>query len=99
MFYPIEVGTFYSDFKYSDTQDTREFSNAYEGTPSYDVFYKFTIRSRMKVVIQLCDSEVVDTYISLLDNKGNLIAYNADASSSVMCGNDEGEAYLSNGAE
>ncbi len=95
MSYPIEAGTFYSDFKYSDTQDTREFSNAYEGTPSYDVFYKFTIRSRMKVVIQLCDSEVVDTYISLLDNKGNLIAYNADASSSVMCGNNEGEAYLS----
>ena len=77
--YPIEVGTYNSEFDYSDSQNTEDFTNNYTGRPSNDVFYKFTINTRMKVIMKHCESELSDTYLSLLDASGKLIDYNDDA--------------------
>ncbi len=94
MSYPIEIGTYSTDFEYSNTQNTENFTDNY-GQPQNDVFYKFTIRVRMKVVMKNCDSEIVDTVISLLDASGNEIGYNDDSDVSINCGSASGEAYLS----
>ena len=64
---PIDVGTYNSEFDYSDSQNTENFTNDYTGRPSNDVFYKFTIGVRMKIVIKHCESLLSDTYLSLLD--------------------------------
>ena len=93
--YPIEVGTYNSEFDYSDSQNTEDFTNNYTGRPSNDVFYKFTINTRMKVIMKHCESELSDTYLSLLDASGKLIDYNDDADFSMGCGGGAGEAYLS----
>ena len=42
-----------------------------------------------------CESELSDTYLSLLDASGKLIDYNDDADFSMGCGGGAGEAYLS----
>ena len=92
---PIDVGTYNSEFDYSDSQNTENFTNDYTGRPSNDVFYKFTIGVRMKIVIKHCESLLSDTYLSLLDASGKLIDYNDDADFSINCGGSAGEAYLS----
>ena len=43
------------------------------GQPSDEVFYKFTLNSQQKVSISHCGS-VFDTYVSLLDANGNVLA-------------------------
>lgn len=40
--YPIEVGTYNSEFDYSDSQNTEDFTNNYTGRPSNDVKKAFT---------------------------------------------------------
>jgi hypothetical protein len=72
----IIAGTYGTDFQYSDTQNTALFTNSYEGNTTKDVVHKFTLTQNMEILITHCGSVVEDTYMSLLDASGNLIASN-----------------------
>ncbi|HML70292.1 MAG TPA: FG-GAP-like repeat-containing protein [Macellibacteroides fermentans] len=82
---PINVGVFGSSFKYSDTQNTSNFTNSYTVRSPNDVFYKFTLTSKMLVIMTHCGSSLTDTFMSLLDASGNLIASNDDYSGDGRC--------------
>lgn len=83
----INIGTFGAAFQYSDIQNTSAgFTNDYAGRPTNDVFYTFTITAPMNVTVKHCDSSI-DTYLSLLDQSGTLIAYNDDYSGPGACSN------------
>ena len=67
---PIVVGTYSSYFTYSNTQNTVNFNNAYQGRPTNDVFYMFVLNVPMEVEIKHCGSPLADTYLSLLSSSG-----------------------------
>lgn len=58
---PIVSGTFSSGFSYSNSQNTTNFTNNFTGKSTNDVFYKFTLNTRMEVTIKHCGSTVSDT--------------------------------------
>jgi|GEM_PF-120694 len=82
---PIVVGVFSSAFSYSNSQNTSNFTNDYIKRTPNDVYYKFTLNKKMEVTISHCGSTLSDTYLSLLDASGNLIAYNDDYSGTGAC--------------
>jgi hypothetical protein len=84
---PIIVGSFENSFQYSNTQDTRDFTNIYSGRPSNDVFYKITLTKKMELTIKHCGSILSDTYLHLLDASGNRIDYNDDNWNDDKCSN------------
>ncbi len=66
---------------FSDTRNTSPancYGNFFDaiqgGQPSDDIFYKFTLTSKQKVTISHCDSGINDTFMSLLDGSGNVLA-------------------------
>ncbi|WP_291582855.1 FG-GAP-like repeat-containing protein [Bacteroides sp.] len=75
---PIVAGTYNADFDYTDLINTANFTDNY-GCATNDVYYKFTLNEIMEVTIYHCDSypysNLTDTFISLLDDSGNLIAF------------------------
>ncbi|MDR1090409.1 MAG: FG-GAP-like repeat-containing protein [Prevotella sp.] len=82
---PIIAGTFSSDFSYSNSQNTTNFTNAYVGKSSNDVFYKLTLNKKTEITISHCGSTLSDTYLYLLDVAGTVIAYNDDYSGVGQC--------------
>jgi RHS repeat-associated protein len=75
---PIVAGTFSSDFQYSNSQNTANFTNAYTaGRSTNDVYHKFTLSKPMTVVITHCGSTLGDTYMSLLNSAGTLFDSNS----------------------
>ena len=83
---PIVIGQFPSNFQYPDTKNTNDFTNAYIGRSTNDVFYKFAITQKMNITIKLCNSSI-DTYLYLLDASGELITQNNDYDGIGQCGN------------
>ena len=62
---PVEVGTFSSEFAYSHIRDTS--GDGYwagSGSPSKDVFYRFTITEPMYVVVTHWGTETMSEYMS-----------------------------------
>ena len=90
---PIVIGSFGAPFQYSDTKNTSDYTNEYNGRSTNDVFYQFTITVSMNVTIKHCGS-FGDTYLHLLNNEGTLIAYNDDYYGAGCCGNTS-QSYLS----
>ena len=82
----INIGTFGTDFQYSDTQNTTNFTSDYPGLPTGDVFYVFTVTTPMDITVRHCDSSI-DTYLYLLDEHETCIAYNDDYSGPGACSN------------
>ncbi|MDR0604414.1 MAG: VCBS repeat-containing protein, partial [Bacteroidales bacterium] len=74
---PIVAGSFSTNFSYSNSQNTNNFTHKYTRTQfdpaTKDVFYKFTITNYMSVIMKHCGSSLDDTYLYLLDASGNLI--------------------------
>ncbi|MGV8139163.1 MAG: FG-GAP-like repeat-containing protein [Mangrovibacterium sp.] len=82
---PIVVGQFNSDFQYTDSQNTNNFTDQYVGRPTNDVFYRFTLTREMLVIMTHCGSALSDTYMHLLDASGNLIVSNDDYGGDGSC--------------
>lgn len=90
---PLEVGTFGSDFEYSDTKNTGDFTNNY-GTFHNDIFYRFTVTTRMRVIISHCGSLILDTSIDLLNASGKKVTGASGYDGSYVC-SESGQGYLS----
>ena len=90
---PIDMGTFGAPFQYTDTKNSNDYTNEYNGRPTNDIFYKFTLTTALTVTIKHCGS-FGDTYLSLLNSEGTLIAYNDNYSGPGSCSNTS-QAYLS----
>ncbi len=82
-----ELGLKNLAFTYSHTQNTNACTNAYEGRPTNDVTYSFTLAHPMHLVISHAGSVVYDTYMSLLDSSKNLIVSNNDYYGTGACPN------------
>ncbi|WP_291529133.1 DUF6443 domain-containing protein [Bacteroides sp. UBA939] len=89
----INVGTHSNAFSYSNTLDTNPMTNDYPGRSTKDVYYTFTLASPMDITLSHCGSALADTYISLLNSSGTLIASNNDHSDTQACSNTR-QAYL-----
>lgn len=83
---PVIAGTFGSSFSYGNTQNSQNCGNYY-GRSANDIAYKFTLTTRMDMVISHCGSSLSDTYLHLLDASGNRIDYNDDYRGAGACGN------------
>lgn len=85
---PVDIGSKTFSFTYTDTKNTTGYANDYyTDRPANDVCYKFTLTRTMHVAIDHCGSEVLDTYVHLLDANGNLIAQNDDDWEYEYCSN------------
>ena len=93
--YPIEVALIILSLIIQIHKTRKILQTIIRGDLPMMFFYKFTISTRMKVIMKHCESELSDTYLSLLDASGKLIDYNDDADFSIGCGGGAGEAYLS----
>lgn len=82
----ISAGTLICNTPYSNTQNLNLFQNDYNGQPSPDVFYTFTLSSTQTVNIGTCGS-LFDTYLYLLDNVGTVLASN-DNNGPLCAGNE-----------
>ncbi|MDD5185924.1 MAG: hypothetical protein PHS84_11750, partial [Paludibacter sp.] len=87
MLQALDLGYKASSFTFTNTQNTINFTNDFEGQSSNDVFYKFTLTRAMDIVISHCGSELDDTYLHLLDANGNQIDENDDYSGAGGCSN------------
>lgn len=58
------------------------FDSVQGGQPNDDIFYKFTLSSKQKVTISHCGSGVNDTFMSLLDGSGSVLAIVDDTTKS-----------------
>ena len=83
----FSVGTKSADFTYSDTRNTNNFTNQYNGCSTNDVFYVFTLTVPMNVTITHQGSPLNDTYLSLLASDLSLIESNNDYSGDGHCTN------------
>ena len=78
---PIEAGTFASDFSYTNRTNTGAFTNNY-GSPTNDVFYKFTITAPLTVIVNHCYYTTLDkTSVYLLNASGVRIAAGSSSDS------------------
>ena len=75
---PVNLGTKSASFEYTDSKNTENYNNDYEGQSTNDVYYKFTLSTSMDIIISHCGSILDDTYIYLLDSNGNEIDSNDD---------------------
>lgn len=83
----ISVGEKWKDFIYQDTKNTSDYANDYTGRSTNDVVYRLWLTRRMEVTISHCGSALSDTYLHLLDQDGNRIAYNDDYAGVGKCSN------------
>ncbi|MHB9143134.1 MAG: DUF6443 domain-containing protein, partial [Paludibacter sp.] len=87
MLQALDLGYKASSFTFTNTQNTINFTNDFEGQSSNDVFYKFTLTRAMDIIISHCGSELDDTYVHLLDANGNQIGENDDYEDLGACTN------------
>lgn len=83
----ISAGIKLADFSYSDSRNTSNFTDQYNGRSTNDVFYTFTLTVPMNVTITHQGSIVNDTYMSLLASDLTLIASNNDYCGEGHCAN------------
>ena len=88
-FYPVEVGSRFSDFTYTDTQSTSNFSSSKQPEKAgKEVYYRFTITQPMGIGINTCGSAVADTYLKVFSSDRQRVLYfNDDYSGSGACSN------------
>ena len=92
----VKNTTTYSEaFTWRDTSNTGDTNKAYQIPGAYKdgVCYGFTFTKNMDIVISNCGSEVDDTYIYLLNSKGNCIKENNDFDGIDACDNPR-HAYI-----
>ena len=70
---------------YSNTVNTNDYSNAYVGQCTKDVYYVFQLSKEMVVTLTHNGSNIEDTYIHLLGSAIQLIAENDDYSGDGHC--------------
>ena len=76
---PVNIGTVYScnGISYSDASRNNDpaycYGNDYNGQPSDDIYYRFTLSSASSVQINVCGPNTT-TYAYLLDASGSLLA-------------------------
>ncbi|GAB6010243.1 polymorphic toxin type 23 domain-containing protein [Dysgonomonas reticulitermitis] len=90
---PINAGTFSSDFNYSDTQNTVNYTNQHTARTPNDIFYKFTLSKKMLVTMTHCGS-AFDTYMHLLNASGTVIAGNDDYSGDGACSTSTTRSFI-----
>lgn len=87
---PIDAGNYAAEFSFTETYDTRqtirEQSNNKAGKEG---FFRFTLSTPMKVIIDNCGSEVSDTYLTLSDSDGKRIDENDYYSGEGSCENQQ----------
>ncbi|MFN0202642.1 MAG: beta strand repeat-containing protein, partial [Bacteroidia bacterium] len=71
----INAGALGCGSNYSDTKNNTAYLNDYNGQPSGDIYYTFTLTSTQTVNISHCNSGF-DTYMYLLNNAGAMLASN-----------------------
>ncbi|MDR1153692.1 MAG: FG-GAP-like repeat-containing protein [Bacteroidales bacterium] len=81
----INAGTYGAFFTWSDIQNTGNFTNAYTGRSTNDVFYRFTLNCPMEVEIKTCGSALADTYITLLNGSGGYLEPFDDVQTAGTC--------------
>ena len=88
-FYPVEVGSRFSDFTYTDTRSTSNFSSSKQPEKAgKEVYYRFTITQPMGIGINTCGSAVADTYLKVFSSDRQRVLYfNDDYSGSGACSN------------
>ncbi|MDR0699995.1 MAG: DUF6443 domain-containing protein, partial [Tannerella sp.] len=69
-----DLGSKSASFTYSDTLDTKNSANYYEGKPTNDVMYKFTLDKPMEITIDYQRSSLTSICLYLLDSSENLMA-------------------------
>lgn len=84
---PFIVGIQSQDFSYTDTRNTNNFYDLYNGLTTKDVFYTFTLTVPMNVTMTHQGSSVADTYMYLLASDGTLITSNDDYDGDDHCTN------------
>ncbi|OGX85366.1 DUF6443 domain-containing protein [Hymenobacter glacialis] len=82
---PLNIGTIYScGFSYSDASRSNDpaycYGNNYNGQPSDDIYYQFTLANAAPVQITTCGPNL-STYVYLLDAYGSLIASSTNCNS------------------
>ena len=82
----IVVGSFSDSFNYTDTRNTRIYTNR-TGRATNDVFYSFTLSNEMNVTITNDGSSIQDTYLYLLNSSGSIITDNDNYSDDGHCAN------------
>jgi RHS repeat-associated protein len=82
---PIVAGIYSSDFSYTNTANTHEYTNLYIGRSTSDVYHRFTLTITMNVTITHDGSSLQDTYMTLIDSNGNMVESNNDYFGSSHC--------------
>lgn len=90
---PIDIGEKVYSFEYTDTKNTTNYPNAYNGQVSNDVLYKFKLNMSMDIILSHCGSALSDTYLHILNSDGNRLDFNNDYSGDGKCENNL-HAYL-----
>ena len=85
---PIDIGNVAPGNTYIKTVTNSGMGNNYSGTynqNSPDVFFKFELNTTRNVLIQLCDSEIEDGYVHLLNSVGTHIISMDDDENNDYC--------------
>ncbi len=82
---PVKLGPYEKNFRYTDSQNTAEFTNQFNHISTSDVFYRLTIEKKMYITATHCESGLASTYMSLLDSNGSLIEQNDNYSGEEGC--------------
>ena len=84
----INVGSYNSDFAYTDTRDTNLFIRSLlSNKDGNEVFYKLTLTTPMELTINNCGSVVNDTYLMICSADEQVLYYNDNYSGPDGCGN------------
>ncbi|MDR1153838.1 MAG: FG-GAP-like repeat-containing protein, partial [Bacteroidales bacterium] len=90
----INAGTVTASSSYTNTQNTGNFTSSYEGRPTGDVFYRFTLTQKMLVTLTHCGSGLDNTCMHLLDASGSLVVSNDDYSGEGACGSSTLQSFI-----
>ena len=80
-------------FTYTHTQNTADCANSYTGRITNDVTYTFVTSQYIDLTISHCGSELDDTYVTLLNSNGQIVASNNDYVGEGAC-NQTKHAYI-----
>lgn len=70
---PIVIGTYSAAFSYTNSADTRDFTDEYSGLRTKDVFHKLVLTKAMDVTFSHSGSSLLVTQLYLLDASGTLL--------------------------
>lgn len=81
----VVAGTYSTAFNYNNSADLHLYTNDYSGRSTNDVFHKFVLTAPMNVTITHEGSTLSDTYMTLLNSSGTVIASNNDYTGEGHC--------------